>query len=73
MTDADAEQYETQHWIETALDCDYLTDAEANTFIERLEEIGRLLHSMMEKSHLFCNAKQGTVREQTSEYFTKEQ
>ena len=24
LTDADAEQQETQHWIETALDCEYI-------------------------------------------------
>src|SRR5512136_3154362 len=24
LTDADGEQYETQHWIETALECGYL-------------------------------------------------
>ena len=25
LTDADGEQQETQHWIETAADCEYLT------------------------------------------------
>src|SRR5205823_6354473 len=25
LTDADAEQLETQHWIDVAFDCDYLT------------------------------------------------
>ncbi|MGE5807365.1 MAG: four helix bundle protein [Ignavibacteria bacterium] len=24
LTDADGEQYETQHWLETAFDCDYI-------------------------------------------------
>jgi len=26
FTDADAEQYETQHWIETAVDSGYIND-----------------------------------------------
>ena len=27
LTDADGEQQETQHWVDTALDCGYLTPA----------------------------------------------
>jgi len=30
LTDANAEQLETQHWIETAVDCAYLSLNEAN-------------------------------------------
>src|SRR5712664_3465936 len=33
LTDADAEQMETQHWIETALDCEYLTSGECENLI----------------------------------------
>ena len=28
LTDADGEQQETQHWIETAFDCQYLTSSQ---------------------------------------------
>ena len=30
LTDADAEQMETQHWIGEALDCGYIADADAS-------------------------------------------
>jgi len=30
LTDSDAEQQETQHWIETALDCKYISQEEAS-------------------------------------------
>lgn len=32
LTDADGEQQETQHWLETAVNCHYLTPAEADPF-----------------------------------------
>jgi len=34
------------------------------------EAIGRVLHSMMDKSELFCGARAPTVRESAPEYFT---
>ena len=70
LTDADGEQRETQHWLEIALDCEYITPAQANTLLQKCEEIGRMLGSMMDKSHLFCNNPTKTIREQSPEYFT---
>ncbi len=55
LTDADGEQQETQHWIETAFDCEYLTLEQKNSLIQKYEEIGRLLGGMMAKTHLFCD------------------
>ncbi len=55
LTDADAEQYETQHWIETAADCGYLTEEDSNELCDKLSEIGRMLNSMMDKSASFCD------------------
>jgi four helix bundle protein len=54
LTDADAEQLETQHWIDTAVDCEYLTEDQARMLLEPLHEIGRMLHSMVEKADQFC-------------------
>jgi four helix bundle protein len=56
LTDADAEQLETQHWTDTARDCGYMTDIQASELIGSLQEIGRMLHGMIAKSHLFCRA-----------------
>ncbi len=55
LTDADAEQQETQHWIETANDCTYLTDDLANQLLKRYDTLGKMLGSMMSKSDLFCS------------------
>ena len=54
LSDADAEQMETQHWLGEACDCRYLDSKQAEHLLRELEEIGRMLNSMMEKSHLFC-------------------
>jgi four helix bundle protein len=68
LSDADAEQTETQHWMDIALDCRYLTPHDYQAFIERLEEINRLLHGMMNKAHLFCNPSR-MIREERAVYY----
>jgi len=55
LTDADGEQMETQHWIETAEDCGYLSSSQAIEIKDELSEIGRMLHSMMSKADQFCS------------------
>jgi four helix bundle protein len=55
LTDSDAEQMETQHWIETALDCSYISIELATSLIGRCESIGRMLNSMINKSSSFCS------------------
>jgi four helix bundle protein len=54
LTDADAEQLETQHWIDVALDCGYLTEEQQTPVLSNLSEIGKMLHSMMAKANHFC-------------------
>lgn len=71
LTDADSEQFETQHWIETALDCEYLSDKEAASFIQKCEEIGRLLGGMMAKAEKFCSNPSNVIRDEMAEYFVK--
>jgi four helix bundle protein len=69
LTDADAEQMEAQHWVGEALDCGYLAPADADGLNSGLEEIGRMLNSMMVKSDAFCGPLDTTLRESTAEYF----
>ena len=57
LTDADAEQFETQHWIETAMDCAYLTREEADQFINQYTILGQMIGSMIKKSAMFCKDK----------------
>ncbi len=71
LTDADGEQQETQHWLETARDCGYLTQVQINPLLQQCEEIGRLLGGMMAKSHLFCPDPHKSLREPSPEYFTQ--
>ena len=68
LTDADAEQLETQHWILVATACGYLDGEQESALLSGLEEIGRMLDSMMEKAHMFCGQSTSTVREDQSSY-----
>jgi four helix bundle protein len=55
LTDADGEQLETQHWIEVALDCSYISKELANELLQGCHSIGKMLNSMISKAELFCN------------------
>jgi four helix bundle protein len=70
LTDADGEQQETQHWIETALDCHYLTRQEAESLLQQCAEIGRLLGGMLAKADRFCKPTSAQIREIQAEYLT---
>src|ERR1043166_1123820 len=55
LTDADGEQLETQHWLNEAVDCGYITALDHNRVRSLCEEIGRMLGSMMRKSDSFAS------------------
>ena len=69
LTDSDGEQRETQHWIDEALDCGYINADVARDLLGKLDEIGRMLQSMIDKSDLFCSKRPSAVREDGVEYF----
>ena len=69
LTDADGEQQETQHWVESAHDCGYLTKQKTDKLVADLSEVGRMLGSMMRKSDSFCGQDSPMVREDPAEYF----
>ncbi len=71
LTDAEGEEFETLHWIETAVDCEYLDPEKAKPYITKCEEIGRMLGSMMDKAELFCGEEYKRARESTAEYFVQ--
>ena len=54
LTDADGEQQETQHWMETASDCNYIDKKTLKSLLNKCESIGKMLYGMMSKSKLFC-------------------
>lgn len=57
LSDADGEQAETQHWIETSLACGYVTPAECEELIRSYGEIGGMLGNMMSFPDKFCPTK----------------
>jgi four helix bundle protein len=51
----DGEQLETQHWIETAMDCFYITEMTGVDLLERYASVGKMLNSMIVKAESFCS------------------
>lgn len=54
LTDSDGEQGETQHWIDTALACGYVTADVHKKLLGKCKEIGRMLGSMITNPGKFC-------------------
>ena len=54
LTDSDGEQLETQHWLETALECEYLNNIDAGDLLMKCESIGKMIQTMIDKSSMFC-------------------
>ena len=54
LTDSDAEHLETEHWIETAVDCGYLSADTAKSLLADNARVGQMLNAMMRKASLFC-------------------
>jgi four helix bundle protein len=69
LTDADGEQQETQHWLQTALDCGYVDESGMRRLTGACEEIGRLLARIIECSGSFCQDSTRTREEPLDEYF----
>jgi four helix bundle protein len=55
LTDADGEQQETQHWLGTSLECQYITKEVESRLITGYERVGKMLQSMINKSDSFCS------------------
>jgi four helix bundle protein len=49
LTDADAELHETEHWLRFALAHGYVTEAELTEMKKLMDEVGRMLGSIMAK------------------------
>jgi four helix bundle protein len=55
LTDAYSEVYETEHWIEVAYRCGYLTQIEKLDYLNQCISICQLLGGMMSKADQFYN------------------
>jgi len=54
LSDADGEQAETQHWLDTSLDCGYILIKENKRLTENCQKIGRMLGKMMAEPQKWC-------------------
>lgn len=53
MSDADAENSETQVWLEFSKDCGYINASELESLLEKSMEVGRLIHYMIRRPEKF--------------------
>jgi four helix bundle protein len=56
LSDADGEQAETQHWLDTALACGCLTADSHGVMLDKCLRIGGMLGKMMAHPEKFCTA-----------------
>lgn len=54
LSDGDGEQAETQHWLDTAVKCKYISNKEHRILSEKCRKIGRMLGKMMAEPHKWC-------------------
>ena len=54
LSDADGEQAETQHWLDTSMKCKYVTSKEYKVLLEKCRKIGRMLGKMMAEPDKWC-------------------
>jgi four helix bundle protein len=58
LSDADAELHETEHWLRFACAHGYIQEAELKTMTSLLDEVGRMLGSMMAKPAPFLLSRE---------------
>jgi four helix bundle protein len=54
LTDADGELEETQHWIEIAVDCHYISSEISSNLKAKCISVSKMIHAMINKSAQFC-------------------
>ncbi|MBM4037294.1 MAG: four helix bundle protein [Planctomycetes bacterium] len=55
LSDADGEQAETQHFLDTSLACGYISAGEHLPLVCKCEEIGKMLGAMMAEPEKWCS------------------
>ena len=54
LTDADGENAETQHWLDTAFACAHIDETVHADLLSRSEEVGRLIGAMIKNAAEWC-------------------
>jgi four helix bundle protein len=68
LSDADAEQCETQHWIEIAEDCGYISHEKSQLMLEKCRELGNLLKDMLDQAALINTSSTRSAGGTQAEY-----
>lgn len=55
LTDADGEQAETQHWINSAAACGYINEKQQQSLMDKCLRIGQMLSKMMSDPGKWCH------------------
>jgi four helix bundle protein len=66
LTDADGELAESQHWLDTAMACNYVSEEQRAALLEKCSRIGQMLGTMVAKPEKFCSKADGR-RQRTDE------
>ena len=61
LADSDAEATETQVWLDFARDCGYLSPERHRQLVAQYEEVGRMIHSMIEHAEKFMPSAESTA------------
>ena len=56
LTDADGENAETEHWLDTSLKCGYIGQAEHGALVALSAEVGKLIGSIIQTAPRWCVA-----------------
>ena len=67
LTDSLGETFETEHWLETAGEAGYLSEAKTEELLGLCKEVGKMLSSMIEKADRFCGTSSERVKEAGNE------
>ena len=62
LTDADGEQAETLHWLDTAIACNYISQTEYETLRGACSRIGQMLGTMIATPDKFCQPSSAVSR-----------
>jgi four helix bundle protein len=54
LSDADGEQAETQHWLDSSLACDYISAEDHKRLSQKYKEVGKMLGKMMSEPEKWC-------------------
>ncbi len=72
LTNADGEQMETQHWLESAVDFGYVSVENVAPLLADCQEIGRMLGGIIAKAGMFCRPDALSLHKEQGLYFVLE-